>query len=684
MRVSIKQRLIAAFLAIILIPIGVISSFVYVSMEERIQTYFIESSTKEVAQVDNAINLYFDSIRENVNLIASSPLLKSADNTITTYMDKPTKTKHTPLQNGGVEAAIFQDFLRFVDSHPNTAFIYLATKYGGYIQWPTDDVIANYDPRTRDWYKNPMGNPGKVITTDPYLYLGDNSIVISNVTMLKDNKGEPLGVVGLDVSLKGLTDILKEIKIGKTGYLMLVGKDGTILANPKNPELNSKNLKDTQIPELAAITENTSSSFAVTMNDTEYLANVFTSEKTGWKYISFIEKAELSAEANQIGFIIGALSILFAVLAVVASVLFSHKFTKPLLAIVDQIAQIGRGDFTGELPKNLLERKDEIGMLGQSIQVMQVSIQGLIREVQKAVNTLSTSSDNISVRLADNVDTTNKISTTIQEVASGAQNQLRGTEESARAMEEMSIGIQRVAETTSIISESSTSTADEAQLGNQSIQKAIQQMDSIRGSVEHSVTVVKQLGERSKEIVQIIDVITGIASQTNLLALNAAIEAARAGEHGRGFAVVADEVRKLAEQSDESARQIANLIQEIQTDTNKAVNSMDSVNQDVQVGLSTVLESGEAFQRILQEIQQITDQIQEVSAVSEQMSAGSEQVAASVDETAQIARVSAHNAENLAASSKGQLATMEEFAVSFESLNQMARELERMISKFKI
>ncbi|PSK17875.1 methyl-accepting chemotaxis protein, partial [Brevibacillus sp. NRRL NRS-603] len=456
------------------------------------------------------------------------------------------------------------------------------------------------------------------------------------------------------------------------------GKDGTILANPKNPELNSKNLKDTQIPELATITENTSSSFAVTMNDT------FTSEKTGWKYISFIEKAELSAEANQIGFIIGALSILFAVLAVVASILFSHKFTKPLLAIVDQIAQIGRGDFTGELPKNLLERKDEIGMLGQSIQVMQVSIQGLIREVQKAVNTLSTSSDNISVRLADNVDTTNKISATIQEVASGAKNQLRGTEESARAMEEMSIGIQRVAETTSIISESSTSTADEAQLGNQSIQKAIQQMDSIRGSVEHSVTVVKQLGERSKEIVQIIDVITGIASQTNLLALNAAIEAARAGEHGRGFAVVADEVRKLAEQSDESARQIANLIQEIQTDTNMAVNSMDSVNQDVQVGLSTVLESGEAFQHILKEIQQITDQIQEVSAVSEQMSAGSEQVAASVDETAQIARISAHNAENLAASSKGQLATMEEFAVSFESLNQMARELERMISKFKI
>lgn len=101
MRVSIKQRLIAAFLAIILIPIGVISSFVYVSMEERIQSYFIESSTKEVAQVDNAINLYFDSIRENVNLIASSPLLKSADNTITTYMDKPTKTKHTPCKMAG-------------------------------------------------------------------------------------------------------------------------------------------------------------------------------------------------------------------------------------------------------------------------------------------------------------------------------------------------------------------------------------------------------------------------------------------------------------------------------------------------------------------------------------------------------------------------------------------------------
>jgi len=276
------------------------------------------------------------------------------------------------------------------------------------------------------------------------------------------------------------------------------------------------------------------------------------------------------------------------------------------------------------------------------------------------------------------------MASTIQQVASGAVSQLQATEESARAMTEMSTGIQRIAESTSTISQAAMDTTIETQEGNHSVQKAVGQMQLIKNSVESTSSLVKSLGERSNEISHILDVIAGIASQTNLLALNAAIEAARAGEHGRGFAVVADEVRKLAEQSNESANQIAHLIHEIQQDTAGAVVAMDTVNQHVLAGLEVVQEAGTAFQRISSEITTIAEQMQESSAVAEQMSASSEEITASIDQTASIARESADFAQSVATFSTNQLQAMDELASSAESLRSMAAELSGLVRKYRV
>ena len=149
-------------------------------------------------------------------------------------------------------------------------------------------------------------------------------------------------------------------------------------------------------------------------------------------------------------------------------------------------------------------------------------------------------------------------------------------------------------------------------------------------SVSSSAQVVAKLGERSKEIGQIVDAISGIAGQTNLLALNAAIEAARAGEQGRGFAVVAEEVRKLAEQSQEAAKQIANLISEIQTETDSAVVAMDDGTREVKIGTEVVNTAGQAFKEIVSLIAEVSSQIREISAAIQQMASGSQQIVASV------------------------------------------------------
>ena len=209
-------------------------------------------------------------------------------------------------------------------------------------------------------------------------------------------------------------------------------------------------------------------------------------------------------------------------------------------------------------------------------------------------------------------------------------------------------------------------------------------MENITESFKISSNIVDQLTERSKEIGQIASMITNIADQTNLLALNAAIEAARAGEHGKGFAVVADEVRKLAEQTAVSSKQVSDLIDLIQKDSHSSVQSMNTVSEEVDAGLKQIYDVGKAFKRILLATQNVAQQTNEVSAIAEQMSKSTETVTASVETMAIIAKNSAQSSQNVVASSQEQLASIEEITASSESLTKIALELKGIINTFKI
>lgn len=357
------------------------------------------------------------------------------------------------------------------------------------------------------------------------------------------------------------------------------------------------------------------------------------------------------------------------------------KVLAPLKDLFFAINTVSEGDLNVELQ---VRRDDDLGTLSKQFNVMTQKIRQIVEQVQLTTEEIVRSSQNLLAHVEENKSETNQVTKTIQEVASGAESQVQGTEESARTMEEMAVGIQRVAESSSAVSEAALETTKEAEQGNKSVQQTVQQMDIIHTSVAQSVSLVKVLGERSKEVEKIVDVITNIASQTNLLALNAAIEAARAGEHGKGFAVVATEVRKLAEQSTQSAQHIITLIREIQNDTDKTLEAMDSVTNNVGDGVAVVDELGKAFKGILESTHNVSAQIQEISAVSEQMSASSEEVTASVEEMAQIAKESASHSKNVARSSSKQLDAMQEIVMSVESLNKKAAELKEEIQLFKI
>jgi len=278
----------------------------------------------------------------------------------------------------------------------------------------------------------------------------------------------------------------------------------------------------------------------------------------------------------------------------------------------------------------------------------------------------------------------NHTTVTTQEVSATSETLASSATQNLVALEQITIGIQEIANAAMKVTEESLDASKEADEGNHLIVDSIKGIDMITNSVEVSMNITKQMNTRSNEVGQIIEIITAISDQINLLALNAAIEAARAGDAGKGFSVVADEVRKLAEQSASSANQISTLVKEIQNDSQKSVQAMTKVFEDVERETEIVHEAGKSFTSILNRISQITEKNQSVSATIQEISAGSEEILASTNETVHSLEETSSHTQNIAASMEEQLASMEEMVGTTTTLHEMAINLKDQVKKFTI
>jgi methyl-accepting chemotaxis protein len=401
---------------------------------------------------------------------------------------------------------------------------------------------------------------------------------------------------------------------------------------------------------------------------------------------------DAKAIAGRMNGMIIASIIIGVLLALGFGILISRAISRPVSHISDAARDIAQGDINKQIE---YESKDELGVLADSfrglIHYMQemADVASNIAEGDLTINVNAKSHKDILgtafsrmvgnleevVRnLTDNttqlVSAATEISSASEQMAAGAKQQTGQTSQAATAVEEMTSTIMESSKNSGEASELAKSAAESSTQGSQVVSDTISGMNRISQVVQESADTIQKLAQSADQIGEIISVIDDIADQTNLLALNAAIEAARAGEQGRGFAVVADEVRKLAERTGKATKEIADMIKGIQSDTTGAVSSMEQGIKEVESGKELADKAGNSLNEILQQSQSVMDMIQQIATASEEQSAASEEISRSV---ANISSVTKENA-----------AGAEQSASAAEQLNRQAEDLRGLVGKFKV
>ena len=483
-------------------------------------------------------------------------------------------------------------------------FNYFGQNDGSFAMQPPDKMPEGYDPRTRPWYKDAV-NAGKSVLTEPYIDAATGQLIITIASPVLGSDGQTLGVVGGDLSLETLSRIINSLNFSGKGFAFLVSADGKILVHP-NAKLIMKSLKEVYPQGTPAITGQVSEVDHDGQTQMLTFAHVDGLPSVNWYVGLVLDKDAAYASVGQFrsSAIIATLIAVVGIIALLGMLI--RVLMRPLHTMgraMHEIAQ-GEGDLTQRLK---IENQDEFGALALSFNRFVQRIHDSIREVSSAtvqVNEVAT-----RVVSASNASMAN------------SDQQAHRTNSVAAAINQLGAAAQEIAQNAALASQHSSEAGHLAADGQGVVNQTIDAMNQLSSKISGACDKIEQLNAKTVNIGQILEVITGISQQTNLLALNAAIEAARAGEAGRGFAVVADEVRNLAHRTQESAQQVQGMIEELQVGAKEAVQIMNESQGESDNSVAIANQAGSRLGSVTQRIGEIDGMNQSVATATEEQTA---------------------------------------------------------------
>ena len=560
-----------------------------------------------------------------------------------------------------------------------------AFKENGKPKYSNEYIASQYEYTKDEWYTLGKNTDKVVVWSSVYVDPVTKVAMVTASAPFYDDNHNFIGVTTADMGLEYIQKRISEIKVGNYGKAILLNGDGTYLAGDSNEKIMKAKITENSNKAIAELGQkiikdkNGNDSYKDVDGKKQVYYEVV--PETGWVVALVMPESELYASLQDLLIKMIAILIVASILVIIVVLLFSSYITKNIKRVNDLSFAIAEGDLTKALDVN---NKNELGEMGSNLNKMTNNLRKLVMSTMESLEQVVATSEELTASSDQTQQSAEEIALAIQKVAEGSEEQVVIATDASRVAKEIFIGIEQISQNVQDVTNASLATFSRAEKGNEVVNSSIKYMNNISEKVAVSSQVVSVLGEKSTEIGSIVSSITSIAEQTNLLALNAAIEAARAGEQGRGFAVVADEVRKLAEQSAKAAGNISGLIHEIQNEIINAVKAMNNGTVAVNDGIKMVNEAGKSFAEIVQDVNYMASQMQDVSAVVEEISAGTHNMLEGVENVSRISNEASGNSQNVAAGSEEQTALMKEVANAAENLTKMAGDLQNSMRNFKL
>lgn len=575
------------------------------------------------------------------------------------------------------------------EAKENYGFLALAVVYPDGKAYYDDGTVADLG----DWDYVKRAFEGMPNLSDVIISKVTGQPVVMFAAPIKKD-GKVAGVLVGRRDGNALSEMVDDMGFGKTGYAYIINEKGTVIAHHDRQkvidQLNPiEKAKEDKTMEAVAETFkkmlDEKQGFSGYYFNNGYIYNAYMPiEGTNWILSVTAPQSEFLSAVKKMQKQNLLVTLLVVFIGFIVSYILGRMLAEPIIQVVGNTQRIAELDLTGEVDAKLLNRQDEIGHLSRIFKNMQDSLRTMIGDIKAKSDEVNSHAESLAAVSEEMAASSQEVATTMQQVAEGATNQAKDLMDISEAMQGVIDSIEHVYNALQDLKAETDNTARKADAGKEELDKLTRSIEDMRKAFAVVVDKVENLTSSVQEISSITDIISGISEQTNLLALNAAIEAARAGEAGRGFAVVADEVRKLAEESRISAEKITALVSSITGDAREVTHTAQEVEILVEKQVEVLTNSIRSFDDILASIEKVPFYLNETYKQMQGIVNAKDVVVERVASASAVAEENSAATEEVAASSEEMTASSEEVAATAQNLTQIVMKLKESIDRFKI